>query len=92
MAYKILPTLSPRHGIQFDAVPTRRGSVYGGSVIVHHWDWYGSILDCVFEMSADISAGNGVSSAQAIEQVLKDEGWTLLPKHKKMLVIMLNQN
>lgn len=73
---------SPRHGFKFKEVPTRRGSVFGGSVVVHYEDSYASILDCVYEMADQVATGNGWSVERAIDQVLRDEGWTLLPSHK----------
>lgn len=82
--------LSPRHGFEFSETPTVRGNIHGGSVVRHYPDHYGPILDCVFEMADDISNGNGVSVESAIETVLKDEGWRLLPKHKKMIVKKLS--
>lgn len=77
---------SPRHGFLFDRVPTVRGSMYGGSIVRHHPESYGPILDCVFEMADDIATSNGVTPAAAIEQVLKDEGWRVLPTHKKEIL------
>lgn len=82
--------LSPRHGFSFSEVPTVRGNRHGGSVVFHYPDTYGSILDCVYEMADDISNGNGVPVETAIESVLHDEGWRLLPKHKKMIVKKLS--
>jgi hypothetical protein len=79
------PYVSPRHGFKFTEVPTVKGSMYGGSCVAHYPDSYGCILDCVFEMADDISTGNGVPVSKAIEQVLKDERWRLLPKHCKMI-------
>lgn len=76
---------SKRHGFKFDHVPTRRGSMYGGSVIVHYPDSYGAILDCVYEMADDISNGNGVSVESAIASVLRDQDWTVLPRHQRMI-------
>lgn len=73
---------SPRHGFKFMEVPTRRGSAYGGSVVVHYEESYSLILDCVYEMADQVATANGWSVERAIDQVLKDEGWTLLPSHK----------
>ena len=73
---------SPRHGFVFTKVPTRRGSVWGGSVVVHYEESYSLILDCVYEMADQIATGNGWSVDKAIDQVLKDEDWKLLPKHR----------
>lgn len=77
---------SPRHGFKFNRVPTVRGSMYGGSIVRHYPDSYALILDCVFEMADDISNGNGVSAAEAIEIVCRDEDWRLLPTHKREII------
>lgn len=76
---------SPRHGFAFNEVPTRRGSPWGGSVVVHYEEAYASILDCVYEMADQVATSNGIHVDAAITQVLKDEGWTLLPQHRKMI-------
>jgi hypothetical protein len=77
--------ISPRHGFKFTHIPTRRGSVFGGSVVVHYEEEYAPILDCVYEMAEQIATGNGWPVEKAIKQVCKDEGWTLLPTHKRMI-------
>jgi len=80
------PDASPRNGFKFDRVPTVKGSTWGYQVTpLYHGD-YGPVLDCVFEMADDIMTGNGVTAAQAVEQVCKDERWRLLPRHKKAII------
>jgi hypothetical protein len=83
---------SPRHGFVFKEVPTVRGSQYGGSVVAHFEHSYACILDCVYEMADQIATGNGWSVDKAISQVLKDEGWRLLPKHRKNIALRLENN
>jgi hypothetical protein len=80
------PDKSPRHGFAYDRVPTKRGSVYGGSLDAHDHVEYGSILDSVFEMASDIEAANNAPASAAIDQVLKDERWRILPRHRKLIV------
>lgn len=79
---------SPRHGFVFDKVPTVKGSLWGGGgVMVHDSpEDYGCVLDCIYEMTLDIADANGVEPAKAIEQVLSDEGWRILPTHKRMIL------
>lgn len=77
---------SPRHAIPFKEVPTIKGSMYGGSIVKHPTEFYGPILDCVYEMADQIANGNGETHERAIEIVLKDEGWRVLPKHKKQII------
>jgi hypothetical protein len=90
MPERCTPRTSPRHGFAFDQVPTVKGSMYGGSIVRHFPDSYGAILDCVYEMADDISNGNGVSIERAIDQVLKDEGWRILPRHRAEIVRRLS--
>ena len=78
--------VSPRHGFNFNEVPTVRGSMYGGSVVVHYEESYSLILDCVYEMALDIAGTNDISDDAAITKVLADEGWTILPKHRKQIL------
>lgn len=79
------PYVSPRHGFTFTEVPTVRGSTYGGSCVFHYPDSYGAILDSTFEMADAVASANGIAAAAAMDQVLKDEGWRLLPKHRKVI-------
>lgn len=81
---------SPRHGFEFDRVPTVRGSIRGGSVVAHYAESYGPILDCVFEMASDISSANGWPPEDAVAHVLRDEGWRLLPTHRAAIVARLD--
>lgn len=77
---------SPRHGFSFNAVPTKKASMYGGSLTVHYPESYGPILDCVYEMAVDIAAANAVSDESAIATVLRDEGWRVLPTHRAQIL------
>lgn len=88
MTLYIGKTVSPRHGFVFDKIPTRHGSKHAdyGQLIAHHQDQYGPILDCVFEMADMIATSNGVSHEKAIETVLADEGWRILPTHRKSIL------
>ena len=89
MSQRIIPTQSPRNAIPYRAIPTRRGSIYGGSITPYSWQEYGVILDCVYEMADDIGTGNGVTPFQAIVTVLHDEGWRVLPTHQKAIAVLL---
>ena len=60
--------------------------MYGGSVVVHYEESYSLILDCVYEMALDVAGANCISDDAAITQVLKDEGWRILPKHRKQIL------
>lgn len=91
MAYTVYPERSPRHGFPFNKVPTIRGSVYGGSNIYHHPESYGPILDCVYEMADQIASSNGVTHESAINTVLKDEGWHVLPTHRALILAKLKE-
>lgn len=73
---------SPRHGFKFKEVPTKRGSIYGGSIVVHYEESYAAILDCVYEMADMVATANGWTIKKAIDTVLTDEGWTILPSHR----------
>lgn len=86
MTHYILREHSPRNRIPFNHLPTKRGSVWGGSHVVHHREDYASILDSVLEMTRDVALGNGVPFEQAIEQVCKDENWRVIPRHKKLIL------
>lgn len=77
---------SPRHGFRCDRVPSRRGPVFGFSVPTHGKRECGAILDCVYEMAEQIATGNGWPVDKAISQVLKDEGWVLLPTQRKEIL------
>lgn len=91
MATPVYKTLkSPRHGFAFDRIPSVRGSIHGGSVTRYHESTYAAILDCVYEMADQIASGNGVTHSAAINQVLKDEQWTILPTHKAAILVRLS--
>lgn len=89
MAQSVGKYQSPRHGFKFDHVPTVRASIAGGSLIVHYPDSYGPILDCVFEMADDVATANGLSFDDAINTVLRDEGWSILPTHRALILAKL---
>lgn len=97
MTRAVRKTVSPRHGFAFDLVPTIRGAVWGGGDVYPNGcyasrpsDDYGLVLDTVFEMTDQVSSGNGVTPAAAIETVLRDEGWRILPRHKAEIVKRLS--
>lgn len=91
MAEKLYRTIkSPRHGFEFSEVPTVRGSIYGGSIVFHYPEYYGPILDCVFEMADQISTSNGIGAEAAIDMVLRDEGWRIIPRHRKQIIARLS--
>jgi hypothetical protein len=85
----ISKSFSKRNKIPYASIPTRRGSIAGGSVVVHYPERYGEVLDCFYEMTDMIASGNGVSIDSAMATVLKDEGWKVLPTHKKLIKKML---
>lgn len=85
MAQKVHPTTSPRHGFKFTDIPTRKGSVWGFPTIVHDRGSYAAILDSVYEMAEQVANANNLPVDAAIDDVLKSEGWTLLPTHKVMI-------
>jgi len=84
------PQVSPRNQIPFRRVPTKKGSIYGGSCVVHYPEEYGPILDSVLEMTRDVAEANGIPYTEAIKQVLKDEGWTVLPTHQREILRRLS--
>jgi len=95
---RVVASTSPRHGFKFDKVPTIKGSMYGGGDVYPNGCMatsvdvdYGAVLDSVYEMADAIHTSNGGTTAQAIEQVLRDEGWRILPTHKQMLINRLEQ-
>jgi hypothetical protein len=84
---------SPRNCIPFDAYPTVKGSKYGGGGIYPNQcstrsreEDYGQVLDSVYEMTGDLADANGIPYSAAIEQVLRDERWRIIPKHKEYIV------
>ena len=44
------------------------------------------MLDCIYEMTLDLVDANADEPEKAIEQVLSDEGWRILPTHKKAVL------
>ena len=92
MSKLINKTASKRHNIPFDKIPTVKGNIHGGSVVYHGKENYSAILDCVYEMTDQVSNSNGISLEEAIETVIKDEEWRLLPSHKKLIIKKLKEN
>lgn len=89
MSEYILREHSPRHAFPFNHLPSVRGSMYGGSVTVYSRESYGAILDSVYEMAGDVRDANGITAAAAVDQVCKDEGWRVMPRHKKLILAKL---
>jgi hypothetical protein len=93
MTRAVVPTTSERHGFAFNKVPTIRGPVWGGGDLYPNDNGveyvgtdYGRVLDCVYEMTDAVASANGITHEQAIEQVLRDERWRILPTHKQMIL------
>ena len=80
-------SISPRYSLPYNSVPTQKGSVWGGSfeVYIPSSD-YGCVLDSVYEMTDMVASGNGCSFQKALNRVLEDEGYILLPSSKKMIL------
>ena len=76
---------SPRHGFKCDKVPVIKGLILEKTMLIDGKRDYGAILDAVYDMAEDVIACNGVSVATAIENVLKIEGWKILPTHRKQI-------
>lgn len=91
MAEYILREFSPRHRIPFNHIPTVRGSIRGGSCVVHSRESYGPILDCVYEMADQVATSNGVSVEEAIKSVAEAERWRVMPRHQKLIATMLKE-
>lgn len=91
MSIFIGKTKSSRHGIIFESIPTMKGPRFGSSIPRYTSSDYSAILDCVYEMAGMITSSNGVSIDQAIQQVLSDEKWSILPSHKKLIATMLQE-
>ena len=95
MAQKIAIQESPRNGIKFDRVPANVAWLLSHAIgsDAHKRKTiladYAATLDCVYEMADGISTGNGVPPLRAIEQVLRDQGWNILPTHKAVIADML---
>lgn len=79
-------TRSPRHGFLCDRVPRQRNYIWGGSIPGINPEDHGPKMDCIYEMANQIATGNGWSVDQAITQILKDEGWALLPTQRKEIL------
>lgn len=82
-----LVNVSPRHGFKFTHIPT----VVGGHPY-HYESDYALILDCVYEMASDIADANSVSVDAAIDTVLKDESWRILPTQRKAIRNRIAEN
>jgi len=78
--------ISPRYGFRCDRVPRQRNRVWGGSIPGLGLRDHGPKMDCIYEMAEQIATGNGWPVDQAITQVLKDEGWVLLPTQRKEIL------
>lgn len=52
---------------------------------------YGRVLDTVFEKADDLATGNLETIDSAIDRVIRDHGWRLLPKHKRLLATIWRQ-
>lgn len=85
MVQKVHPTTSPRHGFKFSNIPTRKGVSVGFPTIIHDRESCAAILDSVYEMAEQVATANNMSVDAAIDDVLKSEGWTLLPTHRVMI-------
>ena len=83
---------SPRHGFVFQSLPTVGGGAYPNVCGRTRPEIdYGLILDSVFEMADAITTCNGVTPEHAVAQVLRDEGWRILPTHRAAIVRRLSQ-
>ena len=82
-------TYSERHAFKYDAIPTYRGSMHSGSIDWFDWFEYGEVLDSAYEMADAIATSNGVPPASALAQVMQDEGWRILPRHRREIVARL---
>lgn len=86
MTHYIGESLTPRYSLKIYSVPTYYGSSYRAPIDYYTPESYKAILDCVYEMTDMVTTSNGVSVEQALSTVLADEGWHILPSHKKMIV------
>ena len=82
---------TPRNGLTFDRVPTTRGRVWGGPVLLYSIAEYASILDSVYEMARDMADANGIGYIQAVDESCEAEGWTVMPSHKLKIVTQLEK-
>jgi hypothetical protein len=57
--------------------------------MVYGVELYGPMLDSVLEMAEDLMGGNGISAERAVNQVILDENWSILPTHRKLIVELL---
>lgn len=89
MARHIVPTVTPRHRLPYADIPTHHGRLACGGIERYTRDTYGGILDCVYEMANMVSTSNGIPVSVAIDQVLRDEHWHILPTHRKLIFSQL---
>jgi hypothetical protein len=87
MSRRITPVTSQRWRFRFGAIPTVDGIAYPNQCGTSRpEDDYACVLDCTYEMACDITDANGVTPDAAISQVLKDEGWRILPTHRRDII------
>lgn len=77
------PEKSPRNGFEFSSMPSSKGVAYYSIMD------YAAILDCAYEMARDQAEGNGEPYPAAIEDVLRAEGWRILPTHRAAILARL---
>jgi hypothetical protein len=83
MAFPILKNRSQRNGIEFNKLPDSYRYDYGTAESIRT---YGAILDCTYEMTRDVGDANGIPYSVALATVLVDEGYTVLPTHRKLIL------
>jgi hypothetical protein len=69
-----MKAISPRFGFCYEDLPPKTFKLYSKKE-------YGMILDCVYEMAEQIATSNGWVVGFAIDQLLNDKGWEVLPAH-----------
>jgi len=102
VALSIAPQKSPHNGIPFCEIPIVKGSMYGNAITVVSARDYGCLLDCLLEMSIDVTDGNGVSAAEGVRVTLATEffnvwdtpcspDWSkkILPKHARAVTAII---
>lgn len=52
---------------------------------------YGRVLDCIYEMADQIATSNDIKIEDAIDKACRDQGWIVLPKHKRLLALIWSQ-
>lgn len=86
MARPCHKTVSPRHGFEVKAVPTRGGYDWYRSSFGNPLTHYAAILDCAYEMALDLVGANAITPSAAVALVMVDENWRALPTHVKALI------